>query len=191
MRHEHCLSIGQAESQGLVYAVDKDTVVKVSFQYPIAEGPGDETEMLREDSLRSFELLRRETRTNRLLACHPHPNIVRCICAQPTSCLFLERALHPLQLAQAQANKHLRYRWIRQLLSAVARLEEMGYTHGDLAVRNIGIDDNDCLEIFDFGNATNKGEESFNHTLEKDHTGLATYIYFLLPGVDPVAIAKD
>ncbi len=185
------MSIGQAPSQGLVYAIDKDIVVKVPFQYPITKGPEYETEMLREDSLRSFELLQREARVYRLLACHPHPNIVRCIYARPTSCLFLERALNPLQVAQAQANKHLRYHWIRQLLSAVARLEELGYTHGDLAVRNIGIDENDCLKIFDFGNATNKGEETFNHTLMKDHTGLATCIYFLLSGVDPLAIAKD
>lgn len=87
--------------------------------------------------------------------------------------------MNPLQLAQAQATTQLRYRWIRQLLSAVVRLEELGYTHGDLAVQNIGIDNNDCLKLFNFGNATNKADETFNHALKKDHTGLATCLYFL------------
>ena len=99
--------------------------------------------------------------------------------------------MKPLQLAQAQATKRVRYRWIRQLLSAVVSLGALGYTHGDLAVQNIGIDNDDCLKLFDFGNATNKADESFKHALEKDHSGLATCLYFLLSGVDPLANAKD
>lgn len=191
MPHEHCLSIGQAPSQGLVYAIDDNIVVKVPFQYPLTNQPNSETESRRDDSLRSFELLRKETNIYQLLALRPHPNIVRCIYARPGSCLFLERALHPLQLAQAQATKQSRYRWIRQLLSAVIHLEVLGYTHGDLAVRNIGIDDNDCLKLFDFGSATYKADDTFNHTLEKDHTGLSTCMYFILSGIDPMAHAQD
>lgn len=189
--HDHCLSIGQAPSQGLVYAVDENIVVKVPFQYPITNRPDSEAELHRDDSLRSFELLRTEAIIYQILALCPHPNIVRCLYTRPGACLFLERANNPLQLAQAQATTRLRYRWIRQLLSAVVRLEVLGYTHGDLTVQNIGIDNNDCLKLFDFGNATNKADETFNHTLAKDHSGLATCLYFLLSGVDPVANAKD
>ncbi len=191
MPNDHCLSIGQAPSQGLVYAIDGNIVVKVPFQYPITSQPDSDIESRRDDSLRSFELLRKEANIYELLAHHPHRNIVRCIYARPASCLFLERALNPLHSAQAQANKQLRFRWIRQLLSAVTHLEELGYTHGDLAVQNIGIDDNDCLKMFDFGSATHKEDDTFNYTSEKDHTGLSTCLYFLLSGVDPLANAKN
>ena len=191
MPHDQCLSIGQAPSQGLVYAIDENIVVKVPFQYPITNPPDSEAESYRDDSLRSFELLRKEANIYQILALRPHPNIVRCLNTRPAACLFLERAKNPLQLAQTQATTQLRYCWIRQLLSAVVRLEELGYTHGDLAIQNIGIDNNNCLKLFDFGNATNKSDETFNHALEKDHTGLATCLYFLLSGVDPVANARD
>lgn len=191
MPHDQCLSIGQAPSQGLVYAIDENIVVKVPFQYPVTDPPNFETELRRDDSLRSFELLRKEANIYQLLALHQHPNIVRCIYARPGSCLFLERALNPLQLAQSQATKQSRYRWIRQLLNAVVQLEELGYTHGDLAVRNIGIDDDDCLKLFDFGSATYKADDTFNRTLENDHTGLSTCLHFILSGVDPMANAQD
>ncbi|KAI4176442.1 MAG: hypothetical protein LQ343_000978 [Gyalolechia ehrenbergii] len=189
--HDHCLSIGQAPSQGLVYAIDENIVVKVPFQYPIADNPDSEAELYRDDSLRSFELLRKEATIYRILALRPHPHIVRRLYTQPAPCLFLERAANPLQLAQAQATTQLRYRWIRQLLSAVTWLEELGYAHGDLAIQNIGIDNHNCLKLFDLGNATNKADETFHYTLEKDHLGLANCLYFLLSGVDPLANAKD
>ena len=191
MAHDQCLSIGQAPSQGVVYAIDTHVVVKLPFQYPIPNRPNSDDELYRDDSLRSFELLRKEIKFYQKLALHPHPNIVRCLYAQSATCLFLERAINPLQLAQAQATKQLRYRWIRQLLSAIVKLEEFGYTHGDLTVQNIGIDDNDCLKLFDFGNATSKMNDDFQNTLKKDHSGLATCLYFLLSGVDPMADAKD
>ena len=174
-----------------MYAIDENIVVKVPFQYPIPTQPDSEAEVYRDDSLRSFELLRKEANIYQILALHPHPNIVRCLHTRPAECLFLERAVNPLQLAQAQATIKLRYSWIRQLLSAVVWLEELGYIHGDLAVHNIGIDDHDCLKLFDFGNATNNMDETFKYSLARDHTGLATCLYFLLSGVDPVATAKD
>lgn len=191
MAHNQCLSIGQAPSQGVVYAIDLHVVVKLPFQYPIPNRPNSDDGLYRDDSLRSFELLRKEINFYQKLALQPHPNIVRCLYARSATCLFLERAINPLQLAQAQATKQLRYRWIRQLLSAVVKLEELGYTHGDLTVQNIGIDDNDCLKLFDFGNATSKMNDDFQNTLKKDHSGLATCLYFLLSGVDPMANAKD
>lgn len=191
MAHNQCLSIGQAPSQGIVYAIDEHVVVKLPFQYPVTNPSDCDAELYRDDSLRSLELLRKEANMYKKLAIRPHPNIVRCLYARSATCLFLERAINPLQLAQAQATKRLRYCWIRQLLSAVVRLEELGYTHGDLALQNIGIDGNDCLKLFDFGNATSKMDDTFQHMLEKDHSGLATCLYFLLTGVDPLAKAKD
>lgn len=191
MAHHQCLSIGQAPSQGVVYAIDSRVVLKLPFQYPVPNRPNSDDELYRDDGLRSLELLRKEVNIYQKLALHPHPNIVRCLYAPSATCLFLERAIKPLQLAQAQATKQLRYRWIRHLLSAVVKLEELGYTHGDLTVQNIGIDDNDSLKLFDFGNATSKMDDSFQDTLKEDHSGLATCLYFLLSGVDPMANAKD
>ena len=125
------------------------------------------------------------------LALYPHRNIVYCLCSESATPLFLERAIQPLELAQAQATTQLRYCRVRQLLSAFVRLEELGYTHGDLAVQNIGIDVNDSLKLFDFGNATSSMDDNFKQELKKDNLGLATCIYFLLSGVDPMAKAKD
>ena len=189
--HHQCLSIGQAPSQGLVYAVDEDIVVKIPFQYRVTDAKDCEAEVRRDDGLRSFELLRKEAGIYRFLTQHPHPNIVRCLYSHPATCLFLERAKYPLELAQAPANKQLRHRWVRQLMSAVTWLEGLGYTHGDLAVQNIGVDSNDCLKLFDFGASTSKTHHAFNHVAEKDRTGLATCIHFILSGVDPIASARD
>ncbi len=61
-------------------------------------------------------------------------------------------------------------------MSAIAWLEGLGYTHGDLAVQNIGVDSNNCLKLFDFGASTSRTHHAFNHVTEKDHTGLATCI---------------
>lgn len=59
--------------------------------------------------------------------------------------------LEPLETAWVGSSVELRLRWIRQLLIAIAKIEELGYIHDDLAVRNMGVDKNDDLELFDFG----------------------------------------
>ena len=185
------LSIGQAPSQGIVYAINDQVVIKLPFQYLVPERLDPDLESFRDDSLRSLELLQKEAEIYAKVALHPHPKIVRCFFAQPESCLFLERVIHPLQLAQAEATKELRLRWIRQLLGAIVKLEELGYIHGDLAIQNLAVDSNDCLKLFDFGSATSKSDDTFNHTLRNDHSGLATCLYFLLSGIDLLAGAKN
>ena len=60
MSHDYCLRIKQALSQSLIYAVDANIVVKVSFQFLIANQPDFEAELRRDDSLRSLELLQKE-----------------------------------------------------------------------------------------------------------------------------------
>ncbi len=44
--HHQCLSIGQAPSQGLVYAVNEDIVVKIPFQYRVTDNKDCEAEVL-------------------------------------------------------------------------------------------------------------------------------------------------
>ena len=99
MPHDHCLSIGRAPSQGLVYTNDEGIVIKVPFQYPIMTRPDSEAGFRRDDSLCNCEVLRKEAEIFQILALRPHRNIVRCLRTRPTMCVFLERVMNPLQLA--------------------------------------------------------------------------------------------
>ena len=185
-----CLSIGQAPSQGIVYAINEDVVVKLPFQYCIPNDLGDEFEARRDDALRSFALFAKEIDIYDHLSKNPHPNLTRRLHGVSPPCLFLER-LTPLESCLKHAESKLRHRWVRQLLSAVAWLETLGYTHGDLAVRNIGIDKSGCLKLFDFGTARRRGDEGFCDSIRDDHSALATCIHYILSGVDPFAKARS
>jgi serine/threonine protein kinase len=81
--------------------------------------------------------------------------------------------------------------WIQHLLSALEWLKCQGYTHGDLKIQNIGIDDNNRLQLFDFSSIRQHSEEGFNKQVLKDHFWLATCIHFLASGVDPIAKANS
>jgi len=183
--HE-CLSIGGAPSQGIVYAINEDVVVKLPFQYPIPDSVDPAADRGREDSLQAFELLRKEKTVYKVLAQHPHPNIVRCVTVESAPCLFIERVATPLREARAEADVRLCKRWTRQLLNAIVMLAELGYTQGDLAAQNYGIDKNDCLKIYDFGSVMSKPNDAFHWVIEHDQSGLSDCLYFLLSGVDPL-----
>jgi len=99
--------------------------------------------------------------------------------------------MSPLELVLEHADQTMRHRWVRQLLSAVTWLETLGYTHGDMEIRNIRTDKSNCLKLFDFGTATRHDNEDFNSKIKKDHSGLATCIHFILSGVDPFARAQS
>ena len=71
------------------------------------------------------------------------------------------------------------------------QLEELGFTHGDLTVQNINIDDNNCLKLFNLDSVMRKTHNTFHHTLKKNHINLMTYLYFLLTGVNLIVNAKD
>lgn len=63
-------------------------------------------------------------------------------------------------------------------------LRALGYMHGDLAPRNIGINGH-SLKLFDFGNAIHITEDGFDVMKKGEYSALATCIHFLLSGVDP------
>lgn len=84
-----------------------------------------------------------------------------------------------------------RLTWILQLLSALEWLEENSYTHGDLKLNNMGIDENLQLQIFDIGSVRHRDEEGFHEQVQEDHFSLATCIHFLASGVDPIAEANS
>ncbi|KAK0103233.1 hypothetical protein ONS95_005267 [Cadophora gregata] len=81
----------------------------------------------------------------------------------------------------------MRYSWLRELLKARSFLEELGFNHGDMAVRNLAVDSTNRLKLFDFGSATTKDHYDYAADLKRDHFGLATCIHYILTGVEPFA----
>ncbi|GJC91364.1 protein kinase domain-containing protein [Colletotrichum higginsianum] len=100
-----CLGIGP--SQGLVYAIDSEIVIKMPFQYAVVEDP-DEHHLL-ELSLRSFISLEKELAVYATLKMHPHPNSVLRLETGQSDCLFLER-LEPLERAWPRSTEPERRR---------------------------------------------------------------------------------
>jgi serine/threonine protein kinase len=181
-----CLSIGP--SQGLVYALDEDLVLKVPFQYRVTEKL--ELHHCLDLSLASFVALERERVVYNMLDTHPHVNFPRRFAADLSDGLVLER-LEPMQKAWPSASRADRERWTLELLDAVSWLDEMGFVHGDLAVRNLGVDRQNRLKLFDFGSAISRSHLDFIHDVIRDHFNLATCLHFLLSGVDPFANVRS
>ncbi|KAE9983195.1 hypothetical protein BLS_004824 [Venturia inaequalis] len=188
---EKCLSLGP--SQGIVYRLSDKTVIKLPFQYPVkALKDLEEAEDQIEMSLRSMTLFEKEKKFYDLLAESPHSNLATRIPTNPqthdspTHGIILEY-LHPLLRVWSEHSEETHFVWIQQLLSALERLEELGYTHGDLKADNLGIDKHHNLRLFDFGSIIHYREEGFKEQVVEDHFKLATCIHFLASGIDPFA----
>jgi hypothetical protein len=122
---DHCLSIGRAPSQGLVYALDSDIVIKLPFQYIIPDNLDDDAIFYINHGLRSFVAIERELAVYDAVANRRHPNIARRLKADSSNCLLLER-LQPLEHTWANADEMMRHHWVRELLEGISRLEEDG-----------------------------------------------------------------
>jgi hypothetical protein len=186
-----CLSVGP--SQGIVYQICDKAVIKVPFQYPVADTlPADEDEINDQIhmSLRSFALFRKECAFYAVLARKPHPNILQRLQSRNLSGIVLPR-LRSLEQAWSIHTYETHLAWIQQLLAALEWLEELGYIHGDLKIQNMGIDGHNQLKLFDFGAIRHRTEEGFHVQVVKDHFTLATCIHFLASGIDPFAEAKS
>jgi hypothetical protein len=183
---DHCLSIGHAPSQGLIYALDTDIVVKLPFQYIIPDKIDDDAKFYLTHALRGFVAMERELAVYDAVAKRPHPNIARRLEVDSSSCLFLER-LRPLEKVWADSDETMRHRWARELVDAVSWLEELGFIHGDLAVRNLAVDSSNRLKLFDFGSATTSDHYDYIADVKRHHSGLSTCLHFILAGVDPFA----
>lgn len=179
---EECLATA---SQGVVYALDRDIVLKVSFQYEVTLDL--EQAHCWDLSLRSFVAMENESAVYEALEESPHPNFARRLATTRPDHLFLER-LKPLQEAWPNA-KHLdRCRWVLDLLAALSWLEKNGFVHGDLAVRNLGVDSfSNSLKLFDFGSSIPRSHPDFSNDITRDHFDLATCLHFILSGIDPFA----
>ncbi|EEU37901.1 uncharacterized protein NECHADRAFT_88197 [Fusarium vanettenii 77-13-4] len=179
---EECLSIGP--SQGLAYALNKDIVLKLPFQYEVTQ----DTEMSHcwDLSIGSFVAMEKEVAVYEALKAEPHPNFAGMLATNKTDYLFLER-LEPLQDAWEGASREERHRWVLELLAAVSCLEKLDFVSGDLAVRNIGVDGAKRLKLFDFGSAISQSHWDYANEIPRDRFNLSTCLHFLLSGVDPLA----
>lgn len=185
-----CLSLGP--SQGIVYELNKWVVIKLPFQYPAGDGSTvDEAEDHLYLSLRSFALFKKELQFYDLLATEtPHPNIVRRFPNTREDSILLEH-LNPIAEAWSSSTKRIRREWIQQLLDALVWIERLGYLHGDITIRNIGVGHDNQLKLFDFGSIVHYNDEDFDERVLDDHASLATCIHFLASGVDPLAKAQS
>ncbi|KAH8600149.1 hypothetical protein B0O99DRAFT_503580 [Bisporella sp. PMI_857] len=181
-----CLSIAHAPSQGLVYALDTDIVIKLPFQYTIPDDLDDEAIFYLNHGLRSFVAMERELAVYDAVASRQHTNIARRLEVNSSSCLFLER-LQPLEEIWVNADEMMRHRWIRELVDVISWLEELGFTHGDLAIRNLAVSSSNRLKLFDFGSSTTNDHYDYVADVKRDHSGLATCLHYILTGVDPFA----
>lgn len=186
-----CLSL--SPSQGIVYKLSDNTVIKLPFQYPVkALQDSEEAEYQIEMSLRSMTLFEKEKKFYDLLAENPHSNLATRISTNPqahdspTHGFILEH-FNPLLRVWGEHSEDTHFLWIQQLLSALERLEKLGYTHGDLKTDNLGIDEHHNLRLFDFGSIIHCQEEGFKEQVMEDHFKLATCIHYLASGIDPFA----
>lgn len=192
---EKCLSLGP--SQGIVYKLSDKTVIKLPFQYPVkALQYSEEAEDQIEMSLRSMTLFEKEKRFYDLLAENPHSNLATRIPTNPQAHGspthgFILEYFNPLLRVWSEHSENTYLVWIQQLLSALERLEELGYTHGDLKTDNLGIDEHHNLRLFDFGSIIHCQEEGYKEQVMEDHFKLATCIHFLASGIDPFANVRS
>jgi serine/threonine protein kinase len=104
-------------------------------------------------ALAGFVATEKEVAVYDAVNARPHPSIAQRLNVNSSRCLFLER-LKPLDQVWSKSNENTRRRWILELVDGLSWLEQLGFTHGDIAIRNMGVDSSDHLKIFDFGSAT-------------------------------------
>ncbi|KAF2732210.1 hypothetical protein EJ04DRAFT_544788 [Polyplosphaeria fusca] len=155
-----CLSIGL--SQGIVYEMSDGVVVKLPFQYPTKSKFYD------------------------ILAKNQHPNLAQRLQTKLPIGIVLPY-YKPSRKVWGINTTATRFAWIKQLVSAVAWLENLGYMHGDLKVVNMGIDSHNQVKLFDFGSVRHRDDEGFAEQVVEDQFALAMCIYFLASGIDLLA----
>lgn len=109
----------------------------------------------------SAQKIQREKTIYEIFTKNQHPNIVHAILLIPEG-IFMERleATLDTRLSELSAiSSTVKYRWIRQLVSAVTWIEGLGYVHGDLRPANILLDSQDNIRVGDFDATVQRGEE--------------------------------
>jgi serine/threonine protein kinase len=142
-----------------VYGINAAVVLKV----PICYNNPDMNDIA--DHAAGIVSLEREKAIYEVLNEHEskHPNLVCCILSIPEG-IFLERLATTLEFRNRNREKEpvdesTMMRWIKQLVSAEAYLEELGYVHGDLRPANILLTNQDHLKLCDFDATVRPGEQ--------------------------------
>lgn len=141
-------------SAGQVFAISPNIVLKCPtvFENRTAEQAQEMKE--------SAEKIANEKAVYKTLMQHRHPNIVHGILCVSEG-IFLQRLGPTLEyhMAQCPAKPTTQTRWIRQLASALAWLERLGYVHGDLRPANIFLDGMENIRLGDFDATVRAGEQ--------------------------------
>ncbi|KAH0356422.1 hypothetical protein KCU81_g103, partial [Aureobasidium melanogenum] len=108
----------------------------------------------------NIERLEKEKQVYKFLNLHPHPHLLQSILCTPEG-IFMPRLETTLaaRLSSETPSLELQERWIRQLVSAAAWLEKLGYAHGDLRPHNILLDRWSNIVVADFDGTVPIGEE--------------------------------
>ncbi|KAF1962402.1 hypothetical protein CC80DRAFT_462488 [Byssothecium circinans] len=151
---DNFLSRGTA---GHVYAISRNVVFKCPtlFENPV-QAQAEEME----ESIRKLE---NEKAVYQILMEHRHPNIVYGILCVPEG-LFMHRQETTLQSriensSMSAISSDKQERWIQQITSALAWLEDLGYAHGDLRPANIFLSAMEDVRLGDFDATVKKGDE--------------------------------
>ena len=170
-----------------MYQLSEKLVLKLPYQYPVNKAPSrEDAEEQLDMSLRSLALFRKEVAFYNLLDRNPHPNLAQRVPSKQISSIVLE-SFRSLQSIWKPTSRDMHLLWVMQLVYALEWLEGLGYTHGDLKIDNMGIDEKNQLRLFDFGSVRRYDEDGFDEQVLEDHFSLATCIHFLVCGTDPLA----
>jgi len=188
-----CLNFCQLPRNSYVFALDPDIVIKMPFEFRIPETLDSDAKHWLDEAIRGFCAREKEEAVYDAVASRPHINFARRLevdpSINPTKCVFVER-LQPLEDAWAYADAQTHYRWVRELLSAISWLEELGWCHGQLEIGKIGIDSANRLKLFGFTSVARNDTIQYAMMAKADHSGLATCLHYLLDGVDPFSSVR-
>lgn len=131
----------------LVFDLSENVAIKSPFVFDNPT-PAHEKEMV--NNIASIE---KEKQILSVLQQEPHPNIVHAILLSQQG-IFLERLVMSLsQRLKGPAlpiSPQLKVRWIQQIVSAAAWLENLGLAHGDTRPDNILLDERANIKLIDF-----------------------------------------
>jgi serine/threonine protein kinase len=116
-----------------------------------------------EEMKESIEKLEKEKAVHQILMEHRHPNIVYGILCIPEG-LFMHRQEMTLDYRienslMSAVSPTRQERWIQQIASALAWIEDLGYAHGDLRPANIFLSAMEDVRLGDFDATVKKGEQ--------------------------------
>lgn len=151
VQYQNGLDIVGVGAAGQVYNVDEYIVLKACriYQPPSKDAAPCALWDYASETIFHAGILKDEKTVLRLLAEHPHPNIIEAIHIDHPEGIYL-RKYQPL-FALAPASQPDRVLWYRDLLRALLHLHKLGISHSDLRKDNILFDQHGHAVLSDFG----------------------------------------